>query len=237
MLSHRHARKLNMKKKQKHHLIKTISGIKKLVFCFGLSIIAFSLLTLSELVLSSRIMLAWDTFCISMIIISWTLFFSTPEEDMCNVVENQDDGAKATFIIVLIAVCISLFGTVILIIGKNESNFNKIVHTIISMSQVLLSWLLLHTMFAIRYAHLYHDHKKYKNESKVDGLGFPSYTIPDYIDFAYFSFVIGMTFQVSDISVNVRSMRRFVLMHSLISFVYNTIIVALTINAIAGFSK
>ena len=60
---------------------------------------------------------------------------------------------------------------------------------------------------------------------------------PDYIDFAYFSFVIGMTFQVSDVQVNSRVIRRFVLMHSLISFVFNTIIVALTINTIAGLKQ
>lgn len=225
------------KKKPKHHLIKTVSGIKKLLFCFALSIVAFLLLCLLELNLNSRIILGWDTFCISMIAISWTLFFSTSDEDLSTVVAKQDDGVKTTFAIVLVAVCFSLFGALVLLIDKEESMLNKIVHTIISLSPVLFSWILLHTMFAIRYAHLYHDHKKYKNESKVDGLEFPPETKPDYIDFAYFSFVIGMTFQVSDISVNSRTMRRYVLMHSIISFVFNTIIVALTINTIAGLSK
>lgn len=71
----------------------------------------------------------------------------------------------------------------------------------------------------------------------MGGISFPSKEAPDYVDFAYFSFVIGMTFQVSDVQVESRLIRRFVLMHSLISFVFNTIIVALTINTIAGFGK
>ena len=109
--------------------------------------------------------------------------------------------------------------------------------TVISLSPVLLSWFLLHTIFTIRYAHLYHDHDKLNTGSKVGGIDFPTKEAPDYIDFAYFSFVIGMTFQVSDISVSSRTIRRFVLMHSLVSFVFNTIIVALTINTLAGLKE
>ena len=71
-------------------------------------------------------------------------------------------------------------------------------------------------------------------ETHAEGLKFPEEKAPDYLDFAYFAFVIGMTFQVSDVVVSSPVIRRFVLMHSLISFVFNTIIVALTINTIAG---
>ena len=92
-------------------------------------------------------------------------------------------------------------------------------------------------MFTIRYAHLYHDHNKLGTGSSIGGLEFPMDEDPDYLDFAYFSFVIGMTFQVSDISVSSQTIRRFVLMHSLISFVFNTIIVALTINILAGLKR
>jgi len=88
--------------------------------------------------------------------------------------------------------------------------------------------------FHYRYAHLYHDHNKLNTGSNIGGIDFPNKEKSDYIDFAYFYFVIGMTFQVSDVVVSSRVIRRFVLMHSFISFVFNTIIVALTINTIAG---
>lgn len=224
-------------KSAKQRYLKHTSGLKKLMFCVLLAVLVYIVLLLSNVDLTSRLILGWDTFCLSMIVISWILFFSTDQDELHAVVEKQDDGLKVIFMIVLIAICFSLFGSLLLLTSTGESSFNKVFHTIVSLSPVLLSWLLLHTTFAIRYAHLYHDHNKLKTGSNVGGIDFPTKQPPDYIDFAYFSFVIGMTFQVSDIQISSRVIRRFVLMHSLISFVFNTIIVALTINTIAGLKQ
>ena len=142
---------------------------------------------------------------------------------------------KIIFTIVIIAVCFSLFGSLLLLENTEQSYYSRIFNTIVSLSQILISWILLHTIFTIRYAHLYHDHNKLKTGSMVGGIKFPGKEEPDYIDFAYFSFVIGMTFQVSDIQVTSKVIRKFVLLHSIISFMFNTIIVALTINSIASF--
>lgn len=183
---------------------------------------------------TNRIILGWDMFCLSMLFFSWILFFTTTSDDLCVVVEKQDDGLKVIFGIVTIAIFFSVFGTVAMMLENNESPENKLLHIMVSLSPVLLSWGLLHTMFTIRYAHLYHDHDRLGTGSKIGGIEFPSKESPDYLDFAYFSFVVGMTFQVSDISISSRAIRRFTLMHSLISFAFNTVIVALTINTIAG---
>ena len=229
-----------MSKKIKHEQqgwLKNISGVKKLLLCILLIVVVYIILLFFKVDLKSRIILGWDTFCLCMILLSWILFFTVTPNELCTIVEKQDDGLKVIFMIVLVAVCFSLFGTLLLLNSKNESTFNKVFHTIVSLSPVLLSWILLHTTFAIRYAHLYHDHNKLNTGSNVGGLDFPTKEQPDYMDFAYFSFVIGMTFQVSDVQVNSRVIRRFVLMHSLISFVFNTIIVALTINTIAGLKQ
>ena len=214
--------------------LKNLSGITKVFICIFIAVVVYIMLVFLKVDSKSRIILGWDTFCICMILLSWILFFTTRSTELCTIVEKQDDGLKVIFIIVLVAVCLSLFGTLLLLNSKIESTFNKVVHTIVSLSPVLLSWILLHTTFTIRYAHLYHDHNKLNTGSNIGGIDFPSKEQPDYIDFAYFSFVIGMTFQVSDVVVSSPVIRRFVLMHSLISFVFNTIIVALTINTIAG---
>ncbi len=200
-------------------------------------IVAASVYTISCLFkghASNRLIFAWDMFCVLMILFSWILFITTNSDDLCGVVEKQDDGLKIIFTIILVAISFSIFGTLALLAEKNETVANKILHTIISLSPVILSWFLLHTMFTVRYAHLYHDHNKLNTGSEVGGIEFPTDEAPDYLDFAYFSFVIGMTFQVSDVTVSSRAIRRFVLMHSLISFAFNTIIVALTINTLAG---
>jgi len=163
-----------------------------------------------------------------------SFFVSTPEEQ-CLVFEKQDDGIKVIFVLVLIAAFFSVFGTLLLLAGKKEEG--NTFHMLVSMSTILLSWILLHTIFAIRYAHLYHDHNKLKTGSNVGGINFPDMIQPDYMDFAYFSFVIGMTFQVSDVVVSSRVIRRFVLMHGFISFWFNTVIVALAISTISNISK
>lgn len=221
-------------KYQQQNWLKNLSGVTKVVICMLLTVAVYIILLFLKVDPKSRIILGWDTFCIFMIFLNWLLFFTTTPNELCTIVEKQDDGLKVIFMIVLVAVCFSLFGTLLLLNSKGESTFNKIFHTIVSLSPVLFSWILLHTTFTIRYAHLYHDHNKLNTGSNIGGIDFPQTDHPDYLDFAYFSFVIGMTFQVSDVVVSSRVIRRFVLMHSLISFVFNTIIVALTINTIAG---
>lgn len=228
---------MNKAKKRTLHWSESVTGPQKLIISFSIAICSYIILCFVNMKMGNRLILGWDIFCAAMLGFSWILFFTTNPADLCVVVEKQDDGLKVIFTIVTIAICFSVFGAVVLMLDANESSPNKLLHTIISLSPVLFSWLLLHTMFTIRYAHLYHDHGKLGTGSNVGGIDFPSDEDPDYFDFTYFSFVIGMTFQVSDISISSRTIRKFVLMHSLISFAFNTIIVALTINTIAGLKE
>lgn len=223
-----------MKRQHTYHWSENVTGPKKLIISLLIALGSYTLLSLIDMKTGNRLILSWDFFCIAMLIFNWILFFTTGPQDLCVVVEKQDDGVKVIFAIVTIAVCFSVFGAIVLMLENGDSSRNKVLHTIISLSPILLSWLLLHTMFTIRYAHLYHDHGTLGTGSKIGGIDFPTDEEPDYLDFAYFSFVIGMTFQVSDITISSRRIRRFALMHSLISFAFNTIIVALTINTIAG---
>lgn len=226
-----------MKKSRNPRLnfIKKSNGLHRLLLSVLFSVVTYFVLVLCEMDMINRILLAWDSFCIAMIAASWTLFFSTNADELCDVVAKQDDGLKVIFFIVLTAVVFSVLGTLILLVNNSLSSLDKVFHAVVSLTPVLFSWVLLHTIFAIRYAHLYHDNNNELNTgSKVGGIEFPSKVQPDYVDFAYFSFIIGMTFQVSDVSVSSRVIRRFVLMHSMISFFFNTIIIALTINTVAG---
>jgi len=97
---------------------------------------------------------------------------------------------------------------------------------------ILLSWLFAHTAFAIHYAHEYY---RKPGPARAAGLIFPGKAEPpDYEDFLYFSFVIGMTCQVSDVQVATRPWRRLVLIHGVVSFLFNTVVLALSINLVAG---
>jgi uncharacterized membrane protein len=99
-------------------------------------------------------------------------------------------------------------------------------------ASVILSWLFLNSMFAIHYAHGYYG--DYGDQHA--GLEFPETPKPDYWDFAYFSIVIGMTFQVSDVQITSNYLRRVVLLHSVIAFFFNVFIIAITVNIVAGHS-
>ncbi len=97
-------------------------------------------------------------------------------------------------------------------------------------SCIVLAWLFINVMFALHYAHgFYGDYG-----SQHQGLEFPGKEEPDYWDFAYFSIVIGMTFQVSDVQITGRALRRMVLLHSVIAFFFNVFIIAVTVNIVAG---
>ena len=104
----------------------------------------------------------------------------------------------------------------------------------LSVAALLLSWLLIHTLFAFHYARLYYFRPEGGDEHHR-GLKFPDEDDePDYLDFAYYSFVVGMTSQVSDIAVLSRRMRRLTLIHGVLSFIYNIAILAMSINIIGG---
>ena len=95
-----------------------------------------------------------------------------------------------------------------------------------------LAWMFMNTMFALHYAHRYYGDAA--GRRPLGGLDFPGDEDPDYWDFLYFSFVVGMTFQVSDVQITSRQLRRVALIHGLVAFAFNMVILALSVNVVAG---
>ncbi len=110
-------------------------------------------------------------------------------------------------------------------------------HLVLGVAAVVLAWLLVHTVFTLRYAHTYYD--RGPDGQDAGGLLFPPPAPPEpnYLDFAYYAYVVGMTAQTADIAVNSRPQRLNTLVHGLISFLFNTVIVALTISTVGGLLK
>ncbi len=106
-------------------------------------------------------------------------------------------------------------------------------HVILVAVTLFVSWLMTHTSFAFRYAHEFYEIDP-AGAGIAGGLEFPGEKRPDYLDFLYFSLVLGMTFQVSDVQITARKFRRLAAVHGLLSFLFNTIILALTVNIAAG---
>ena len=116
---------------------------------------------------------------------------------------------------------------------KSEHGFDRDISIAVSVLTILLSWLLIHTVFALFYAHEFHSEGKGGARGSGGGLDFPDDATPDYLDFLYFSFVVGTTAQTSDVAVCSRAMRRVVMLHGILSFFLNTAVIALAVNLAA----
>jgi len=116
---------------------------------------------------------------------------------------------------------------------KSEHGMERNISALLSFVTILLSWLLIHTVFAVYYAHEFHSEVKGGSRGRGGGLRFPDDSTPDYLDFLYFSFVVGTTAQTSDVDVTSRAMRRVVMLHGILSFFFNTAVIALMVNLAA----
>ena len=109
----------------------------------------------------------------------------------------------------------------------------RTLHIVLSMTALAASWLFIQAIFAFHYAHRYYQAEQREPPAGA-GLEFPGGADPDYFDFLYYAFVIGMTSQVSDVQVSSRPMRRLTTMHAVLSFAFNMLILALSINVVGS---
>lgn len=207
----------------------------RVLFCLIIALLVFGAVVLLGLEILTSIMLAWDAFCLLMIVVNWVTLLTVPQQELCKKAQQEDESRSITFALVCGIVCVSLIGILVLMKSTDGPLVHKGIHRAISLLGVALSWILLHTIFTLRYAHLYYGGDA--ADAKVGGLAFPEDDAPDYLDFAYFSFVLGMTFQVSDVEISSKLIRRVALLHGFISFVFNTTIVALTISIVPNLGK
>lgn len=146
----------------------------------------------------------------------------------------QDQSGYVIFLLIVTAASAS-FVAIGFVVGdiKGMPFWQRTGHLTLSVTALLLSWLLIQVLFAFHYARLYYSYHLGTTEHRA-GLRFPGDKEPDYLDFAYYSFVVGMTSQVSDVAVLTRRMRRLTMVHGVLSFIYNIAILAMSINIIGG---
>ena len=178
----------------------------------------------------------WDAFALVFILTSWIVFFTRPVPEIIKQANKEDGSRVFVLTSIIISSFASMFTVLLLMIAKPKSSGQELISVILAIGGMVLSWVMVHTIFTFHYAHMYYD-EEIDDTPEGLALAFPGEEKPDYIDFAYFAFVIGITFQVSDVEINSRKIRRTTLAHSLLAFALNTFVVALTINLIAGLKK
>jgi uncharacterized membrane protein len=184
--------------------------------------------------MTARLLGSWDIFTICFLGLSWRVMLRANPGAMRRFAQQEDEGRVLILSLVTAAACISVLAIGLISHDKGNENSLLLFHIGLSIVTIVSSWLLVHTIFAQHYAHTYYRSNRELSQCKADGLDFPGELEPDYWDFLYFSFVVGMTSQVSDVSVTSRQMRKLSLIHGVLSFFFNTTIVAMTINIIAG---
>ena len=182
----------------------------------------------------TRVILAWDIGSLVFLLLCAHLFSSERRDRMAEDAERQQEGEWTIFWITLAAAAFS-FGAVLAEFSGTKSlpGAARSWHIALVAATLLLSWFVTHTLFALRYAHEFYE-PLYMPRAVQGGLEFPGSKAPDYWDFFYFSIVLGMTFQVSDVQVTSRKLRWLATVHGIVSFVFNTVIVALTVNIAAS---
>lgn len=217
----------------KKNLMINTHPLKRMLISLGFGAIIFFCLPKQELNSLIIIIITWIAFAFCYTSMNIVVLFKRNVEQIKKTATDDDGSSTFVLLMILIASFASVIPVLLLIISKNAHTYDKLLFATTSVCGMLISWIMIHTVFAFHYAHLYYNDGK----KTAKGLNFPEDNKPDYLDFAYFAFVIGCTFQVSDVAITSKHMRRLVLLHGLLSFGLNTFVVALTINLIAGISK
>ena len=220
-------------KKHPENIFLRLKPVHRLFIGFVAALVTWLFIRSTMITGLVQIMILWDVFCLAILISAWIVFFTCSPGQIRQIASKEDGSRFLVFIIVLISSMASMLIVLFLILSKISSS-EKALYLTVVLAGMLLSWAMVHSTFCFHYAYMYYDDDNEDPRKHAEGLEFPKEKAPDYLDFAYFSFVIGMTFQVSDVEITSRRIRRQVLVHGLLSFGLNTFVVALTVNLIAG---
>jgi uncharacterized membrane protein len=187
----------------------------------------------------TRMLITWNLATVAYVLFVGIMMIGGSSETIKRRAAQQDEGRLVVLTLAIVAATASIFAIVAQLATVKEAiGWAKYLHLGLAAVTIVSSWFFVQTMFALHYAHEYYDEwEAGKGIAKQlrGGLDFPGTpSKPDYADFLYFSFVIGVASQTADVNVTSKAMRRVALVHCVLSFFFNTTILALTINIAAG---
>ena len=207
-------------------LVRVVYARPRIFVAIAIGIVSFFLLPTSPR-LVTRFLISWDIFVALYLLLVYTMMVRTGLAHIKRNAELQDEGR----FLILLVTATGAFASLAAIVFELGASKGNVAGLGFATATIVLSWATVHTVFALHYAHEFYRGKK------PGGLQFPSgdqKVEADYWDFVYFSFVIGMTAQVSDVGITDRIIRRTATAHGIISFVFNTALLALMVNIAAS---
>ena len=180
---------------------------------------------------ASTALVGWDVLALVFTAWVWWSIWPCGHEATADHARSENPGRDAADVVLVAAAVASLIAVGVVLFSAGHANGNaKYVQAGFAVVSVVVSWALVHTVFTLKYARLYYA-------APVGGIDFNESDPPQYSDFAYLAFTIGMTFQVSDTDLQTKAIRRTALRHAWLSFPLGTVIIAASINLISGLAK
>jgi uncharacterized membrane protein len=176
-------------------------------------------------------LIGWDVLALVFCTWTWCAVWGLDPSATASHANREDPGRNLTDLVLLGASLASLIAVGVVLFGAGHASGNtKYLQAALTVASVFVSWTLVHTVFTVKYARLYYC-------GQDGGIDFNEDEPPQYSDFAYLAFTIGMTFQVSDTDIKSKQIRRTALRHAWLSFPLGTVIIATSINLVAGLAK
>ncbi len=216
---------------QKH--LSTTTGPQRLVYGGAVGTVV-GLLPWPLLNGMARGMLGWTVGVALYLALAWWLAHSFDARQTRERAQSLDQPNLVLLVVMLTAVLFSVVAIAMLLQQvKDLSGIERGLHVVLALAALAMSWLMIHTIYAFHYAHYYYLMQKDRQPGE-HGLDFPGTAPPDYSDFIYYAYVIGMSSQVSDVQILSSDLRRITLVHCVFSFAFNMLVLALSINVVAG---
>ncbi|HLH12013.1 MAG TPA: DUF1345 domain-containing protein [Methylovirgula sp.] len=217
--------------------VRVISARPRLFFSLLCGIATVFLLS-GHFKLAARLLIGWNVGALLYFILAGLMIATATSDTIKQKAADQDEGSFTILILSTLAAA-AAFGAIVaeLATVKDLSGLAKGLHIALSGTTIISAWVFIHLMFTLHYAHEYFLERAAKGLRPAKGAGgliFPDRLEPNYFDFLYFSFVIGVACQTADVEVSSRDMRLIVVVHGVLAFFFNSAVLALTINIAAG---
>jgi uncharacterized membrane protein len=182
--------------------------------------------------MATKLLLGWDIGVVLYLTLAYKLMITYGVTEIRRRAAEDDEGALALLILTGLS-GLAIMGAIIAELGiaKVSGQPRSGLGVTLAMATILVSWAFVHTIFALHYAHEYYGER---GDHAMGGLTFPGRQSPDYWDFLYFSLVIAMTSQVSDVVITSKVIRRLVMVHGALAFFFNVAVFALTVNIVSN---
>lgn len=199
----------------------------RLTACGALALVLSVLFIALGLSPGMSVLLAFDIAVVVFLAAVLWMFVRAQKGDMEKYAREEGENYWSFLLISVVVAGVALLALAVQLQGSDSGGIFQVA---LAAGSQMLVWLFINTVFTLHYAHEFYD----EGPKRRWGLDFPATEEPDYWDFVYFAFCLGMTFQVSDVEITERGIRRVATVHSLVAFLFNVVIVALSVNVVAG---